>query len=319
MLDLIKYISCVCYSLRSIDRYSSSDGQPAATPRTKSSDIEEAPVTDSLVADDGGALTVTSLPDGDNQKTKHTLAPGTASPGHGKETVGAAGSGLVDPDNESFKNEAKNSKHSEAEMDRTEAADEVVDAANSAGVPPDVMLADAPAPPGIAGRTPDGENSYITELVNDNARTSGSDDSMVSGKGMAGLADDTRNLMKEGVSGASLTQADSLSPAAPHARENLGQDQDAFEGSAVEMVKICGMRVEEHAKGIVYEDQTASVMANTDAKLRLFGQDLTTDTEVLFTAYPAEAGEVCTAHLSKAFKVSILLVFHCLVTHDGDL
>lgn len=307
MFCLIKYVSSVCYSLRSIDRFSSPGGQPAATPRTESSNTDEAPVTDSLVVDDGGVSTVTVLPDGGNHKTKHTLAPGTARPDNGKETASEPGDALVDPDNESFKNEAKNLKNSAVEEDRTEAADEVVDAANSAGVPPDVMLADAPAPPGVAGRTPDGENSYITELLSDDARTSVSDDLLASGKGMADLADGMRNLMKEGVSGASLTQADSLSPAAPHARDSLDQDPDAaFEGSAVEMVKICGLRVEKHAKGIDYEDQAGSVLVNTEATLRLFGQGLTTDTEVLFTAYPAAAaGDICGAHLSKAFKVSV--------------
>ena len=232
-------------------------------------------MTDSLVVNDETVPTVTTLPTD-----------------HGEETSAKPGSSLADSDNGSFNNDAKNSKNSE--VDRTKAADEMVDAASGAGMPLDVMLADAPA--GVMGRTPHGE------LVSDDARTSASDGSVVNGKGLADLADDTRNLMK-----ASLTQADSPASESPVDRNDFDKDpMFSYEGSAVEMVKISGMRVESHGKGIEYaEDLSASVLVNTAAKLRLFGQDLTMDTEILFTANSAQPGEVCSARLSKAFKVSV--------------
>ncbi|XP_045128204.1 unextended protein-like isoform X1 [Portunus trituberculatus] len=281
-------------SLRSIDRLSSAGGQPLATPHTESSNATDAPVTESRVVGDGGVPGIATVSGGDDQKIKLTRVPSTARPQHGKEMAGEPGGALADPNNGNFNNEAKKLKDSEA--DRTETTEKVVDA-SGAGVPPDVMLSDAPAPPGVAGRTPEGE------LVSDD-RTSGSEDSVDSEKEMADLSDDMRNLMKETISSVSLSQPNSRSPAAPHARESSEPDlANDYEGSADEMVRISGLRVEAHGKGIEYEELAGSVLVNTEATLRLFGQVLTTDTEILFTANPAEAGEVCGAHLSKAFKV----------------
>lgn len=295
----------VCYSLRSIDRLSAAGGQPPATPHTESADTTEAPLTESHVVHDSGAPGVTTVSGGDDQKTKGTPTPSIARPHNGRETAGEPRGALADFNNGKFDNEAKNWEDSEA--DRTEAAGEMVGAASASGVPPDVLLSDAPAPPGVAGKSPEGE------LVSDD-RTSGSEDSVVSGKAMVDMADDMRNLMKETISGASLSVPVNRSPAAPHARESSDPSlANDYEGSADEMVRISGMRVEEHAKGIDYEELAGSVLVNTDAKLRVFGQGLTMDAEILFTANPAEAGEVCGAHLSRAFKVSVMddLVFHC--------
>ncbi|MPC33449.1 hypothetical protein E2C01_026799 [Portunus trituberculatus] len=281
------------WCLRSIDRLSSAGGQPLATPHTESSNATDAPVTESRVVGDGGVPGIATVSGGDDQKIKLTRVPSTARPQHGKEMAGEPGGALADPNNGNFNNEAKKLKDSEA--DRTETTEKVVDA-SGAGVPPDVMLSDAPAPPGVAGRTPEGE------LVSDD-RTSGSEDSVDSEKEMADLSDDMRNLMKETISSVSLSQPNSRSPAAPHARESSEPDlANDYEGSADEMVRISGLRVEAHGKGIEYEELAGSVLVNTEATLRLFGQVLTTDTEILFTANPAEAGEVCGAHLSKAFK-----------------
>lgn len=208
---------------------------------------------------------------------------------------------------ERFNSAAKISKESEIGV-RTEADG----AANDAGMPQDMMLGDAPAPPAETDRTPDGDNAKAKDLKSDDIRTSGSDDSVSMGIGMGHLADDTRNLMKEGVSGSSLTQPDPRSPAAPRANAARdSSDQDTTESSAVDVSKISisGLRVEEHGKGIYYEDLAGSVLVNTNATLRLFGRGLTADSEVLFTAYPADAGDMCGSHLSKAFKVGYCRCF----------
>ncbi|XP_050734482.1 unextended protein-like isoform X2 [Eriocheir sinensis] len=286
-------------SLRSIDLLSSSGGRPAALPSMESSSTDEAPVTDAFLVDVAGAATLTTLADGDEQNLITTPAPSIASPDRGEEMAREPGGALAPGNSERFNSEAKTSKDSAIAV-RT-AAD---GAANDAGVPQDVMLGDAAAPPAVAGRTPDKEDANAKDLESDDVRTSGSGDSVSMGIGMGDLADDTRNLMKEGVSGSSLTQP--RSPAAPRANAARdSNDQDATESSAVDMsqISISGLRVEEHEKGIYYEDLAGSVLVNTDATLRLFGRGLTVDSEVLFTAYPAEAGDMCGSHLSKAFKV----------------
>lgn len=258
-------------------------------------------MTDAFLVDEAGATTLTTLADGDEQNLKSTPAPSTARPDRG-EMLREPGGALAPGNSERFNSEAKTSKDSAIEG-RTEADG----AANDARVPQDMMLGDAPAPPAVASRTSNGEDANAKALESDDVRTSGSDDSVSMGIGMGDLADDTRNLMKEGVSGSSLTQPDPRSPAAPRANAARdSNDQDATESSAVDMlmISISGLRVEEHGKGIYYEDLAGSVLVDTDATLRLFGRGLTADSEVLFTAYPAEAGDMCGSHLSKAFKVS---------------
>lgn len=259
-------------------------------------------MTDAFLLDDDGVLTFTTLADDQNMIT--TPASSTDMPNIGKETLGETGETPAYPNSGSINSEAKNSKEGETGV-RTEA----VEAASGAEVPHDSMLSDAPAPPAVAGRTPDGEDGNAKDLESDDDRTSDSDDIVPPGMGMGDLADDTRNLMKEGVAGSSLTQPESRSPAAPRAnaaRESIDQDVAVpFEGSAIEMARVFGLRVEEHDKGIFFEDLAGSVLVNTDATLRLFGDGLSIESEVLFTAYPAEAGDMCGAHLSKAFKVSI--------------
>lgn len=266
-----------------------------------------------MLVDDDGAATFTTLAHGDDHKTISTFAPNAAVFSSG-DKVKEPGGPRAHPSSERFNEEAKNIKDSELDM-RTEAGE----ASSGAEMAQDVMLSDAPAPPAVAGRTPDGEDAAVKDLESDDVRTSGSGDSVSAGIGMADLTGDTRNLMKEGVAGSSLTQPDSRSPAAPRAnaaRDNFDQDAIALlEGSSNEKATIIGLRVEEHDKGIAYEDLAGSVQVYIDATLRLFGQGLTADSEVLFTAKPSDGpDEMCSEHLSRAFKVSvavILMVLRC--------
>ncbi|XP_064101866.1 unextended protein-like isoform X2 [Macrobrachium nipponense] len=76
------------------------------------------------------------------------------------------------------------------------------------------------------------------------------------------------------------------------------------ESSAVpRKIRITGLRIEEHAKGIYYEEHSASIMMDTDAVVRFFGEGFTEATEFLFTTYEKEFGKPCSVGNTKSFKV----------------
>lgn len=62
--------------------------------------------------------------------------------------------------------------------------------------------------------------------------------------------------------------------------------------------------MEQHSKGISYEDYAGSVLAGADAHVRLFGVGLTMATELQFTANEGEYGDSCSSHTTPEFKVT---------------
>ncbi|KAK3858308.1 hypothetical protein Pcinc_035492, partial [Petrolisthes cinctipes] len=74
---------------------------------------------------------------------------------------------------------------------------------------------------------------------------------------------------------------------------------------SLSMIHIHGLRVEAHSKGVEYEDLAVSLLVNNEATIRLFGEGMTSEMEVLFTADsgdPSDPALGCSARLSKAFK-----------------
>ncbi|XP_068214034.1 unextended protein-like [Palaemon carinicauda] len=69
-------------------------------------------------------------------------------------------------------------------------------------------------------------------------------------------------------------------------------------------VRITGMRIEEHAKGIFYEDGSAAIQTETDAIVRFFGEGITETTEFLFTSNTGDLGSSCTVATTNAFKIT---------------
>nr|XP_027236951.1 uncharacterized protein LOC113828224 [Penaeus vannamei] len=125
------------------------------------------------------------------------------------------------------------------------------------------------------------------------------------------LADDMMSLMKEEapavavaapeetrVSAAASAPASTERPVAPAPR------RAGASGSAGRLIKVTGLRVEQHSKGISYEDFAGSVLAGADAHVRLFGVGLTMATELQFTANEGEYGDSCSSHTTPEFKVT---------------
>ncbi|KAK4297714.1 hypothetical protein Pmani_029882, partial [Petrolisthes manimaculis] len=83
------------------------------------------------------------------------------------------------------------------------------------------------------------------------------------------------------------------------------QEGDPIQPS-LSMIHVHGLRIEAHSKGVEYEDLAVSLLVNSEAKVRLFGEGMSSEMEVLFTADagdPSDPALGCTARLSKAFKV----------------
>ena len=69
-------------------------------------------------------------------------------------------------------------------------------------------------------------------------------------------------------------------------------------------LKVFGLRVEDHSKGIEFAGGVGALRANTKAVLRLFGEGFTDETEVLFTAEARDRGDKCTTKTTDSFRVS---------------
>ncbi|XP_042860449.1 unextended protein-like isoform X2 [Penaeus japonicus] len=183
----------------------------------------------------------------------------------------------------------------------------------SAPPPAELMLGDDPrgAPARDERTSPDGGKPEGE--ITDKPRTSagaraggggGADEDLES----LGLADDMMSLMKEEgpavpvaapaetrvSDAASATSERPVAPAPP----------PAAGGATARLIKVTGLRVEEHSKGIDYDDYAGSVLAGADAHVRLFGVGLTESTELQFTAMEGEFGDSCSTHTTPEFKVT---------------
>ncbi|KAK7073584.1 hypothetical protein SK128_022675, partial [Halocaridina rubra] len=65
---------------------------------------------------------------------------------------------------------------------------------------------------------------------------------------------------------------------------------------------VTGLRVEDHSKGLFYDDFSGSILVDTDANVRFFGEGFTQSTEFLFTSFEAKFGDPCVAHTTRSFK-----------------
>lgn len=99
----------------------------------------------------------------------------------------------------------------------------------------------------------------------------------------------------------SVSQADTLDRSATVVDRQSAVSDKPSTGA---QPKVFGMRVEQHAKGLVLENGVFTLLVGYPATLRLFGEGLTEDMEVLFTAEAADYGDTCTIRTSAAFQVS---------------
>lgn len=200
------------------------------------------------------------------------------------------------------------------------------DGGEAAKVPADVMLGDMPSleASGDEYRTSDTEKTVANEEISEEARTSSgragvrASDTFVDGdKETVDLSDVMMDLLSD-QEAAVGSQPDPGSPQNGHTSGSLGSpvvaasSEEAASDDTVPptgaqsagMIRVLGLRVESHGKGIEYEVFSGSVLSYTDAEVRFFGEGITISSEVLFTAYEGEIGTTCGAHTTKAFKVS---------------
>ncbi|XP_047497847.1 uncharacterized protein LOC125044929 [Penaeus chinensis] len=140
------------------------------------------------------------------------------------------------------------------------------------------------------------------------ARAGGGDEDLES----LGLADDMMSLMKEEGPAVPLAApeetrvSDAASAAAATATTErpVAPAPPPVAGSSGRLIKVTGLRVEEHSKGIAYEDLAGSILVGSDAHVRLFGMGLTKFTELQFTANEGQYGDSCSTHTTPEFKVT---------------
>ena len=85
--------------------------------------------------------------------------------------------------------------------------------------------------------------------------------------------------------------------------------------------RVFGLRVEEHVKGIEFDDGgVAKLLADTEAVLRIFGEGITTNLLVQFTASEPNDGGSCNEENSRVFNVSTGHTCHklCSSRHTGS-
>ncbi|XP_063590274.1 uncharacterized protein LOC134767158 [Penaeus indicus] len=128
-----------------------------------------------------------------------------------------------------------------------------------------------------------------------------------------GLADDMMSLMKEEgpavpVAAPEETRVSDAASAAAAAATTEGPVAPApppAAGSSGRLIKVTGLRVEQHSKGIAYDDDLAgTVLADADAQVRLFGVGLTKSTGLQFTANEGDYGDSCSTHTTREFEVT---------------
>lgn len=252
----------------------------------------------------------------------HTeAAPGASVTVRGAEGEGGAKGGVGAPVAGGGERGATSERSAESVTSETKASADDKDAKDneeeekaSAPQPPERMLGDDPegAPARDERTSADGAKpeGKITDKprTSAGARAGGADEDLES----LGLADDMMSLMKEegpavpvaapeetrvsdAASAAAATTERPVAPAPPPAAGSSG--------SSGRLIKVTGLRVEEHSKGISYDDLAGSVLAGADAHVRLFGVGLTETTELQFTANEGQYGDSCSTHTTPEFKV----------------
>ncbi|XP_066950363.1 unextended protein-like isoform X2 [Macrobrachium rosenbergii] len=183
----------------------------------------------------------------------------------------------------------------------------------------DLMLGDMPPPLGghsTSVRTTTAFGEDATKDVTAKPRTSKLEEGIGS-LGEVNLADSVMDMMKESLLEEEGEPKEKL---AVSSSNSLGSIPDGLfsnaEGASLSSqpvtdsssavprkIRITGLRIEEHAKGILYEDHSASIMMDTDAVVRFFGEGFTEATEFLFTTFEKEYGKPCSVGNTKSFKV----------------
>ncbi|XP_045597380.1 unextended protein [Procambarus clarkii] len=178
--------------------------------------------------------------------------------------------------------------------------------------PGDIMLGDMPSLEPNGSRTSNAEPTTVKTLLRDEIRTNAaragvraSEKFVEGGRKEVDLGDDLMNIMKEELGAANLDMGEGWD-------DNPGSDANTdatvtTAGAAVRrQVRIIGLRVESHTKGIEYEGFTGIVLANEAATVRFFGEGMNPSTEILFTANQGDYGTTCGASTTRAFKMSDL-------------
>ncbi|XP_068222441.1 unextended protein-like [Palaemon carinicauda] len=68
-------------------------------------------------------------------------------------------------------------------------------------------------------------------------------------------------------------------------------------------IRVEGLRVERHEKGLDYDEVTGILMADVQAEIRFFGTGFTKNTEILFTGIEEDFGTPCGSHSTQYFPL----------------